>query len=137
MASPGRSRRAAGAITALLAIAGAGVWWTAARRSPAASPVTPADLRALTDQDGKPFSFARLRGHTVAMNFVFTHCPVSCPMQTRALAAVQRALPASLHGRVHFVSVTMDPARDTPPVMKQYAAAMGADLAGWSFVTGA
>ncbi|MES1164612.1 MAG: SCO family protein, partial [Verrucomicrobiota bacterium] len=88
------------------------------------------------DQDGRRFSFAELKGKTVVMNFVFTHCPVSCPAQTRALTAIQRALPKDLAPRVRFVSVTMDPERDTPPALKEYAVAIGANLAGWSFVTG-
>src|SRR5262245_14259863 len=110
------------------------LWRTAGRALPSAgrAPPPPASaarwsrphqLASLADQDGKPFSFTQLQGHTVVMNFIFTHCPVSCPQQTRALTAVQRALPKSLQGRVRFVSVSMDPARDTPPVLKQYAAA--------------
>jgi protein SCO1/2 len=97
----------------------------------------PNDLRSLADQEGKRFSFGQLRRHTVVMSFIFTHCPTSCPLQTKALAAVQRALPGSMQGRVQFLSVTMDPARDTPAVLKRYAAALGADLGNWSFVTGA
>lgn len=82
------------------------------------------------------FSFQRLRGRTIVMNFIFTHCAASCPLQVRALTAVQHALPADLSQRVQFVSVTMDPARDTPSVLKDYAARMGAQLENWSFVTG-
>jgi protein SCO1/2 len=95
------------------------------------------DLTSLIDQDGNQFSFERLKGRTVVMNFVFTHCPTSCPLQTKALTAVQRAVAKSLHDRVQFVSVSMDPARDTPAVLKQYASSLGADPTNWSFVTGA
>jgi protein SCO1/2 len=118
---------------------------SAASRSPAppsqpAPPLpsfaSPFDLSTLIDQEGRRFSFAELKGKTVVMNFIFTHCPVSCPAQTRALTLIQRALPKPLAPRVRFVSVTMDPERDTPPALKQYAAAIGADLANWSFVTG-
>lgn len=110
--------------------------WAGKHRPSAAGVTTPKDLESLVDQEGKRFSFDGLQDHTVVMNFVFTHCPVSCPLQTKALAAVQRALPKSLQGRVQFVSVSMDPARDTPAVLKQYARTMGADLTNWSFVTG-
>jgi protein SCO1/2 len=102
----------------------------------AASITSPDALRGLVDQDGRSFSFERLKGRTVVMNFIFTHCAVSGPQQTRALAEIQRALPAPLRERVQFVSVSMDPARDTAPVLKQFASGVGADLAGWSFVTG-
>ena len=107
-----------------------------ARAAAAPSITSPDALRGLVDQDGNPFSFERLEGRTVVMNFIFTHCAVSCPLQTRAMAAIQRSLPASLRGRVRFVSVSVDPARDTAPVLKAYASAVGADLASWSFVTG-
>ena len=97
---------------------------------------SPFDLSTLVDQEGRRFSFAAVKGRTVVMNFIFTHCPVSCPAQTRALTGIQRALPKPLASHVRFVSVTMDPERDTPPALKQYGAAIGADLTNWSFVTG-
>jgi cytochrome oxidase Cu insertion factor (SCO1/SenC/PrrC family) len=96
----------------------------------------PRELKSLVDQNGARFSFEQLKGRTVVMNFIFTSCPVSCPLQTSALAAVQRALPAALHDRVQFVSVTVDPAHDRPAVLKQFARQVGADLGNWSFVTG-
>lgn len=96
----------------------------------------PGSLRTLIDQEGNPFSFARLGGKTVLANFMFTHCPVSCPVQTQALVGIQRALPSALRSRVRIVSVTVDPERDSAAVLKRYAEAMGADLSGWSFVTG-
>jgi protein SCO1/2 len=101
-----------------------------------ASPREPSELTSLLDQNGARFSFERLKGRTVVMNFIFTSCPVSCPLQTRALTNVQRALPRALHGRVQFVSVTVDPAHDRPAVLKQFALGVGADLTSWSFVTG-
>jgi protein SCO1/2 len=93
-------------------------------------------LRSLIDQEGQPFSFSQLEKTTVLVNFIFTNCAVSCPAQTQALVGIQRQLPATLRSRVRFVSVTVDPERDTAPILKQYAKAMGADLSGWSFVTG-
>jgi protein SCO1/2 len=103
---------------------------------PLPSFASPFDLSTLVDQEGRRFSFAALKGKTVVMNFIFTHCPVSCPAQTRALTLIQHAVPKPMASRVRFVSVTMDPERDTPPALKQYAALIGADLANWSFVTG-
>jgi len=97
---------------------------------------SPAGLRALTDQEGRRFSFSALAGRTVVMNFLFTRCALSCPMQTKAMVTLQHALPEALRQRVHFVSVSMDPAHDSASVLKQYATAVGADLANWSFVTG-
>ena len=107
------------------------------RPSPAQRPPQyPSDLTSLVDQDGNRFSFERLNGRTVLMNFIFTHCQTSCPLQTQALTGVQRALPESIRRRVAFVSVSIDPVRDTPALLKQYASKLGAGLGNWSFVTG-
>lgn len=100
------------------------------------SPSTLADLHSLIDEEGRPFAFARFAKTTVLANFIFTSCPMKCPTQTQALVAVQRSLPPALRTRVRFVSITVDPARDSAAALKRYAVAMGADLASWSFVTG-
>jgi protein SCO1/2 len=97
---------------------------------------SPEDLRSLIDQEGRPFSFARLRKKTVLVNFIFTSCPMKCPAQTQALVHLQRELPPAMRSRVEFVSLTVDPQRDSASVLKRYATALGADLSGWAFVTG-
>jgi protein SCO1/2 len=96
----------------------------------------PAPDFALVDQDGKPVSLAGLRGHVLLLDFVYTHCPGPCPILTGRHVAVQRALPPELAEKVRFVSISLDPARDTPEAMRAYATARGADLARWSFLTG-
>jgi len=96
----------------------------------------PAPDFALTDQDGRPVSLASLRGHVVLLDFVYTHCPGPCPILTGTHVAVQRALPPELAEKVRFVSISLDPARDTPEALRAYATARGADLARWSFLTG-
>ena len=103
---------------------------------PAASPEVPSDLVSLVDQENAPFSLQQLKGRTQVVTFIFTHCQTSCPLQVQALTLVQRALSPALSKRVHFVSFSIDPERDTPAVLAQYAAAMGAGLDNWSFVTG-
>ncbi len=91
---------------------------------------------SLRDHDGKSVSLADLRGKWLLVDFVYTHCPGPCPILTGVHVDVQRALPAELRERVHLVSISLDPARDTPELMKAYALARGADLSGWSFLTG-
>lgn len=91
---------------------------------------------ALEDQDGRPVTLAGLRGKTLLVDFVYTHCPGPCPILTGRHAQVQRALAPELRARVHFVSITLDPERDTPEALKAYAKARGADLSDWSFLTG-
>jgi len=99
----------------------------------------PADLAPafrLTDQAGHPLSLADLRGKLVLLDFVYTRCPGPCPVLTGLHADLQRSLGPQLGQRVHFVSITLDPAHDTPEVLAAYARARGADLSNWSFLTG-
>lgn len=90
----------------------------------------------LLDQEGRAFTPARLAGRLVLVNFVFTACSTVCPMQTAALAGLQRQLPAGLRPRVHLLSVSLDPLQDTPQALKAFARRMGVDLAGWTWATG-
>jgi protein SCO1 len=98
--------------------------------------IPPREFPPLLDHEGRPFSFSRLGQKTVVLNFIFTHCPSSCPIQTKSLVDVQAALPKSVTPRVQFVSVTMDPARDSAHVLKRYAKAMQVDFQNWTFLTG-
>jgi protein SCO1/2 len=90
----------------------------------------------LVDQQGRPFRSAELRGRAVVLDFIFTRCPGPCPTLTSSHVALQRSIPDALRDRTRFVSITIDPARDTPEALRAYAQARGADLAGWSFLTG-
>ena len=91
---------------------------------------------ALVDQDAKPVSLAALRGKAVLLDFIFTQCPGPCPILTGIHAQVREGLSESESARVHFVSITLDPARDNPPTLRAYAAARKIDTAGWTFATG-
>jgi protein SCO1 len=91
---------------------------------------------ALISQNGTEVTLERLRGKVVAVAFIYTWCPDVCPMLTDKMARVQDALGTDFATEVAFVSITFDPERDTPEVLKDYAAAFDADLAGWSFLTG-
>jgi protein SCO1/2 len=88
---------------------------------------------ALTDQDGKPFASEALRGKPWVASFIFTHCPGVCPKMTMKMATLQKTVP---NPDVRLVSFTVDPARDTPEVLKTYATNFGADPARWRFLTG-
>jgi protein SCO1 len=91
---------------------------------------------ALISQDGAEVTLAALRGKVVALTFIYTSCPDICPMLTDKLARVQDELGSDFGSRIAFVSITTDPERDTPDVLKGYAEAFEANLAGWSFLTG-
>ena len=89
---------------------------------------------ALVDDHERPFVPETLRGKVWVAGFVFTSCPSTCPAVTRAMQ--------DLHARfarndidIEMVSFTVDPARDTPQVLRAYAEQAGADDT-WRFVTG-
>ena len=90
----------------------------------------------LTSQDGQPVSLGDFRGKVVAVTFVFASCTDTCPLLTDKMARVQDGLGPLFGKKIVFVSITVDPERDTPEVLKQYARNFGADPAGWFFLTG-
>jgi protein SCO1 len=96
----------------------------------------PAPPFHLTNQYGDSVSLTDLRGKAVLLDFIYTHCPGPCPILTGLHAGVQRRLDPALRPRVQFVSVSLDPIRDTPVALRQYAKNRGADLPNWSFLTG-
>ncbi len=90
----------------------------------------------LTDQDGHRFDAKQLRGRVWVADFVFTHCTSFCPVMTQSMRAFQQSSAAAGLGDVRMASFTVDPDRDTPAVLKSYAAENGADLSRWTFLTG-
>lgn len=91
---------------------------------------------ALISQDGVEVTLEDFRGKVVAVAFVYTWCPDVCPMLTDKMARVQDALGEDFGSDVVFMSISVDPERDTPEVLKEYAETFDADLEGWSFLTG-
>lgn len=91
---------------------------------------------ALTGQDGQNVTLTALRGKVVAVAFIYTTCPDTCPLLTAKMAQVRDELGASFGTSVAFVSITVDPERDTPGVLRRYAEEHGVDAAGWLFLTG-
>lgn len=94
----------------------------------------------LQDQTGATHKLSDWRGRALAVTFVYTRCPLPdfCPLMDRHFAALQRAVAgdARLRDRVHLVSVSFDPAHDTPAVVRAHAKARGADARTWSYLTG-
>lgn len=100
----------------------------------------------LVNQAGKPFGLAGLgRDRALLLTFIYTRCPVPdyCPLMSTNFAAVHRELERdeTLRGKAHLLSVTLDPAYDTPKVLRSYGAAYteryGAETFGhWTFATG-
>jgi protein SCO1/2 len=106
------------------------------RKEERLSRIGPAPEFALTDQDGKLLALKALRGKVLAITFIFASCADTCPLLTATLAGVQDRLGAAFGPDIHFVSITVDPERDSPVMLKRYAEAHRAKSAGWSFLTG-
>ena len=100
------------------------------------SKIGPAPEFTLTDQDGKRIALKDLRGKVLAITFIFASCADTCPLLTAKMAGLQNRLGAEFGPQVYFVSITVDPQRDTPEILKRYAEAHRANPAGWAFLTG-
>ncbi|MDD4886389.1 MAG: SCO family protein [Thiomonas sp.] len=116
------ARRAALVSTLLLAA----VWaWAHLQQHSAAlhgTPLKPApapSLSGFTDTQGRAFSWAHERGRAVLVFFGYTHCPDVCPLTLAALARSLKQI-GPLRQRVRVVFVTLDPGRDTAPVLRAY-----------------
>jgi len=94
---------------------------------------------SLLDAGGQPYGSSDLRGKVWVASFIFTRCRDTCPVMTAKLLLLQDAIHASqgLAEEVRLVSFSVDPERDKPSDMKNYAASFGADTSLWHFLTGA
>jgi len=91
----------------------------------------------LVTQEGKTVRFYDdlLKGKSVIINFIYTECGDSCPLETAKLAQVQRLLGGRVGKDIFFYSISIDPKRDTPQALKAYAKKYHAGP-GWYFLTG-
>ena len=89
----------------------------------------------LVTQDGETVRFFDdlIKDKIVAINFIYTTCVDTCPLETARLAGVQRILGDRLGKDIFFYSITIDPEHDTPAVLKEYREMFGAR---WTFLTG-
>jgi protein SCO1/2 len=97
------------------------------------------------NQDGRPVSLKQYRGKALLLTFIYTRCPVPeyCSLMSSNFAGIERELErdADLYARTHLLSVSFDPAYDTPQVLRSYGAATTGrydkeTFAHWEFVTG-
>ncbi|HEY0174047.1 MAG TPA: SCO family protein [Pyrinomonadaceae bacterium] len=91
----------------------------------------------LINQDGEKLRFYSdvLKGKTVVVNAFFTTCTSVCPPMNRSMEKIQEAFGDRVGKDVFLVSLTVDPATDTPARLKEYAAKFHAGK-GWTFLTG-
>jgi protein SCO1/2 len=96
----------------------------------------PAPDFTLRDADGHTVRLADFRGKVVVLHFIYTHCPDVCPLHAERIAQIQAMMKeAHMQDRVEFITITTDPSRDTPDVMREYGKAHGLDPANWLFLT--
>jgi len=90
----------------------------------------------LTDQTGARVKLSQFRGQPVAVTFVYSRCPVAtaCPLTVARFSKIDAGLKKDNFGAL--LCVTVDPENDTPAVLKEYAAHVGADPKRWKFLTG-
>ena len=94
------------------------------------------DIEVL-DQNGRKIHFYTdlVKGQTVVINFIFTTCTTICPPLGATFARVQKELGDKVGRGVRFISISVDPATDTPERLKAWGAKFHAGD-GWTFVTG-
>ncbi|MDX6771203.1 MAG: SCO family protein [Elusimicrobiota bacterium] len=105
------------------------------KRGPSAEPLTVLPEFAMTavGPDGEsPFGLADLKGKVWIADFIFTRCAGPCPLMTARLAKLGERLPPE----VSLLTVSVDPAGDTPGRLRAYARHHGADARRWVFLRG-
>jgi protein SCO1/2 len=89
---------------------------------------------SLIERSGSTVTLAQLRGKIWIADFIYTTCTDTCPLQTAMMAKLQGEYAAKPD--VQFVSITVDPERDTPQALALYADKYQADAKRWYFLSG-
>lgn len=90
----------------------------------------------LNEDSVKVYFPQNVKGKTVVLGYIYTNCPDICPMTTNNMQKIQEKLENININNVTFLSLSFDPLRDTPSVLKQYADIRGIGLTNWHFLTG-
>jgi protein SCO1 len=93
----------------------------------------------LATQEGAKLSSADLKGKVLLVSFIFTTCNGTCPATTHRISQIQEELKSRglfKDDHVRLLSITLDPARDTPEVLRGYMKLYDADPDHWTFLTG-
>lgn len=143
-------------ITAQVLVAGADDYWLedvqlsppapgspppSAAAPPSAEEEKAAQTVPMVNQDGKPLRLRDFRGDAVLITFIYTRCPMptACPLLTSRFAQIdeQLAKDPAAYRKSHLISISLDPAYDTPPVLRRYGLAYlddnAAGFSHWSF----
>jgi protein SCO1/2 len=88
----------------------------------------------MTDANHRPFTEKDLDGKVWIVDFIYTNCPAECPRMSSRMHALENR--TSGEKQIGLLSVSVDPDRDTPEVLKEFASRYGAPNDRWRFVTG-
>jgi protein SCO1/2 len=92
---------------------------------------------SLLDEDAKPFTRDDLLGRVWVADFVFTSCADGCPrLQMKMKSLQERLIPLQQGGNISLLSISVDPARDTPAKLREYARIYGQRKGQWHYLTG-
>lgn len=89
---------------------------------------------SMVKADGTPFTASQMDGSVWVVDFVYTTCPAECPRMSSQMRKVADHFKGS--PTVRFLSVSVDPERDTPAALRTFAARWGAPTSQWQFITG-
>lgn len=90
----------------------------------------------LVDDLGQPFTEEALRGHPTIVDFIFTRCDAICPAVTMRMQRLVEKLSDKKADAIRFLSISVDPAYDTPARLAEYGKRYDADPNRWRFLTG-
>ena len=88
---------------------------------------------ALVNERAQPVRLSAMKGKVTVYDFIFTNCAGTCPMMAAAMRRLTKKVEKDVP--VQFVSISVDPLRDTPAVLRQYASRVRNDDR-WIFLTG-
>jgi protein SCO1/2 len=91
---------------------------------------------SLVDARGAPLGSAELAGRVWIASFFFTRCPSICPILMSRVASLQNRFRDAGIDAIRLVSISVDPAHDTPDVLREAEPRYGVDAARWQLVTG-
>lgn len=131
-------------LVVIVAVVGIGVWsWQQGKARQGTSERNPLEglqlfgevpTFSLTERSGRQVSLIDLKGKVWIANFIYTNCPDTCPIQSAQMKELQVEFTSEKDLRL--VSITVDPKRDTPKILTEYASRFGADSERWLFLTG-
>jgi cytochrome oxidase Cu insertion factor (SCO1/SenC/PrrC family) len=123
----------------VLVVVAAGLWSVSEETGAPSSEDLPVLGRlpdfSLVERSGRPLTRDDLAGRVWVANFIFTSCRGVCPLLSSRMAKLRESL-ADIDPSVMSVSLSVDPTRDSPDVLRGYAERSGADPNDWLFATG-